>query len=340
LRVPPPGMERGIEESQAALVSLFGLSASSAMSPSCVARASQLHADTVTAVWSRSLSLSFSRHLGVGGGRERLGPRVLLRSCSLDTVSEVSTIIMYRRSDSASTSSATLQLRIRRCRLAVLRVTSTTEDPLLATHVLVEPLLVSRSPRPAAQSDSVLPHVFVRLSPHCEERALKSPGAAATARATSLSRIVWKSRSCARLDFPKLHWSMRLNLLRQLYGLLPAIYRCCCCSWCCSFGGDSGGGASLCSFRGGWFAEECFFLGRPPCLWRRACRPSHPMVGGCQEPFAQGAYGCGGGILLHGVRFRRTCSTGALVRQWTRMWLVRVLALGICSTGAASLGSR
>jgi hypothetical protein len=83
------------------------------MPPSCVARASQLHTDTVTAAWSRSLSLSFSRHLGVGGGRERLGPRVLLRSCLVDVVSEVSTIIMYRWSDSVSTSSATFQLRIR-----------------------------------------------------------------------------------------------------------------------------------------------------------------------------------------------------------------------------------
>jgi hypothetical protein len=45
-------------------------------------------------------------------------------------------------------------------------------------------------------------------------------------------------------------------------------------------------------------------------------------------------------ILLHGVRFCRTCSTGAPVLQWTRMWLVRVLAPGICSIGAASLLSR
>jgi hypothetical protein len=57
----------------------------------------------------------------------------------------------------------------------VVYVTSTTEDPLHATHVLVEPLFVSRSPTPAAQSDSILPRVFVRVSPHCEERALKSP---------------------------------------------------------------------------------------------------------------------------------------------------------------------
>jgi hypothetical protein len=93
-------------------------------------------------------------------------------------------------------------------------------------------------------------------------------GSATTARATSLSRMVWKSRSCARLDFPRLPWSMRLILLRQLHGLPPAIYRCCC--WGCFFGGDGGGGASLCSFRGGWFAEGCFFPGHPSCFWRHA----------------------------------------------------------------------
>jgi hypothetical protein len=143
----------------------------------------QLHADTVTAAWSKSMSLSFSRHLGVGGGRERLGPRVLLLSCLVDAVSEVSSIIMYRWSDSVSTSSATLQLRIRRCRLAVVHVMSTTEEPLHATHVLVEHLLVSRSPRPVAQSDSIMPRAFVRVSPHCEERALKSP-----------SMSIWRER--------------------------------------------------------------------------------------------------------------------------------------------------
>jgi hypothetical protein len=105
---------------------------------------------------------------------------VLLRSCPMDAVSEVSSIIMYRWLDSVSTPSATLQMRIRRCRLAVVHVTSTTEDPLHATHVLVEPLLVSRSLSPAAQSDSILPRVFVRVSPHCEERSSETSGVSDT----------------------------------------------------------------------------------------------------------------------------------------------------------------
>jgi hypothetical protein len=126
---------------------------------------------------------------------------------------------------------------------------------------------------------------------------------------TSLSRMIWKSRSGARLDLPRLSWSMRLILLSQLHNLPPAICRCCCCCWCYFFGGDGGGKASLCSFRGGWFAEGCFFPGQPSCLWRRACRPSHPMVGGCPERFAQGASACGGGT------FSCTVSASAPVAQ-------------------------
>jgi hypothetical protein len=38
-----------------------------------------------------------------------------------------------------------------------------------------KPLFASRNPRPAAQSDSILPRVFVLAFPHCEEWALKSP---------------------------------------------------------------------------------------------------------------------------------------------------------------------
>ena len=50
-------------------------------------------------------------------------------------------------------------------------------------------------------------------------------GSATTAKATPLSRIVWESRSCARLDRPRLVWRRRMNSLHQIHGLLPAIYR-------------------------------------------------------------------------------------------------------------------
>jgi hypothetical protein len=56
-------------------------------------------------------------------------------------------------------------------------------------------------------------------SPTQLEESRARYGSATTARVTSLCRMVWKSRSCARLDLPRLPWSMRLNLSRQLYGL-------------------------------------------------------------------------------------------------------------------------
>lgn len=53
--------------------------------------------------------------------------------------------------------SATLQPKTRRNALGVPHAISTTEHPLHATHVLVEPLFSSRSPRPAAQFDITRP---------------------------------------------------------------------------------------------------------------------------------------------------------------------------------------
>jgi hypothetical protein len=62
-----------------------------------------------------------------------------------------------------------------------------------------------------------------------------------------------------------------------------------------------------------WFAKVCFFPGHPSCLWRRACHPSHPMVDGSPERYAQEESGCGGGT------FSCTVSASAAPPQWTRM---------------------
>jgi hypothetical protein len=59
--------------------------------------------------------------------------------------------------------------------LGVAQVMSTTDDSLQATQVLAEPLLTSRSPRPAAQLDNIFPRVSVPGLSHSEEWALKSP---------------------------------------------------------------------------------------------------------------------------------------------------------------------
>ena len=72
-------------------------------------------------------------------------------------------------------------------------------------------------------------------------------GSATTARATSLFRIVWNSKSCARLDLPRLLWGSLLNSLGQLRGLLPAIYGCF-------------GGAALRFCRRHWLADGSFPL--------------------------------------------------------------------------------
>ena len=54
-------------------------------------------------------------------------------------------------------------------------MTSITEDPLHVTDVLSEPLITSRSPSPAAQSDKLLPRASDLAFPHYEKWALKSP---------------------------------------------------------------------------------------------------------------------------------------------------------------------
>jgi hypothetical protein len=148
-------------------------------------------------------------------------------------------------------------------------------------------------------------------------------GSATIERATSLSQVVWKSRSCARLDLSRLPWSMRLILLRQIHGhgsaLRPSIAAAATAGVASLAAAAVAGYPCVLSVAAGsrkgiFFMVTLFVFGGvhavPPILW------------------------------LARVRFRHTCSTGALVPQWTRMWLVRVLALGIYSIGAASLGSR
>jgi hypothetical protein len=102
-------------------------------------------------------------------------------------------------------------------------------------------------------------------------------GSVTTVRATPFSRMVWRSRSCARLPLPKLHWRRLLTLLVQIHGLSPAITSCF-------------DGAPLCHSRGdGRLASGA----SPLDLWGSAFHPSHSATTGYPERLAQGALGRG-----------------------------------------------